>query len=284
MQTVKELMDEAIDLIKNPVFGLPTGLKKLTDVTRGYCPGQLIIIAGRSSMGKTAFSCDCMLAQKVKVLVFSLEMSSVVLIQRMIANRANVDYRKLIDNNMNDKEKGRVNEAVKFLRNVDIHIDDTPCLTPEQFVDKCDEHPDAKLIVVDHLHLMRHEDGRLGPVQAYDDITKRMRDYAKVKQVPIVLLCQLNRKADDRDSHEPKLSDLRDSGAIEQNADIVLLMYRPSYYMQREIDPNVPDDGECQIIVAKQRNGVTGSIKAVFIGEFMSFRDCAQQTMDDWRK
>lgn len=282
MRTVAELMNETIDLIKNPVFGLPTGLNKLTEVTRGYCPGQLWIIAGRASMGKTAFSCDAMLAQKVKVVVFSLEMADVVLIQRMIASRANVNYRKLIDNSMDAKEKGRVNQAIKFLRGCDIHIDDTPCLTPEQFVAKCSEHADAGLIIVDHLHLMRHSDGRKSKNDAYDDITKELRDYAKVNNVPVVLLCQLNRKPDDRDSHEPRLADLRDSGAIEQNADVIVLMYRPAYYMQREVDADTEDDGECKIIVAKQRNGVTGSIKAVFIGEFMSFRDCAQTGMEEW--
>lgn len=283
MRLIKDTMDEVIQSIKNPVFGLPTGLQKLTEVTRGYCPGQLIVLAGRSSMGKTAFSCDGMLAQKEKVLAFSLEMSSIVLIQRLIANHANVDFRKLIDNAMDEKEKGRVNKAVKFLKECQIHIDDTPCLTPSQFWDKAEEHPDAKLIIIDHLQLMRHDDGSLNKVQALDDIAQQLREYAKVKNVPVVLLSQLNRKADERDTHEPRLSDLKDSGGIEQNADMVLLMYRPAYYMQREIDPNTPDDGECQIIVAKQRNGVTGSIKAVFIGEFMSFRDCAQETMNDWR-
>lgn len=282
MQRIENTMDEVIESIKNPVFGLPTGLNKLTEVTRGYCPGQLIIIAGRSSMGKTAFACDALLAQKVKTLVFSLEMSSVVLIQRLIANHANVTFRKLVDNNMDRKEKDRVNKAVTFLKNSNIHIDDTPCLTPGQFLEKCEQHPDAELIVVDHLQLMQHENGSLNLVQAYKDITKQMRDYGKIKQVPIILLCQLNRKADERDSHEPKLSDLRDSGAIEQNADTVLLLYRPAYYMQRELDADVKDDGDAHIIVAKQRNGQTGKVKCVFIGEFMSFRDCAQETMGDW--
>ena len=283
MVPIRETLAEAIESIKNPTFGLPTGLKKLTEVTRGYCPGQLIVIAGRSSMGKTAFACDGLLAQKEKVLMFSLEMSSVVLIQRLIANHANVNFRKLVDNRMDEKERGRVNEAVKILKQSNIHINDTPCLTPSQFWGVCEKHPDARLIVIDYLQLMRHDNGNFGTVQALDDISQQIREYAKVKNVPIVLLSQLNRKPDDRDSHEPRLSDLRGSGGIEQNADVVLLMYRPAYYMQREIDADTPDDGESYIIVAKQRNGQTGKVKCVFIGEFMSFRDCAQESMNDWK-
>jgi replicative DNA helicase len=282
MIPIKQTMNEVVESIKHPVVGLPTGLNKLTEVSRGYCPGQLIVIAGRSSMGKTALACDSLLAQKVKVLTFSLEMSSVVLIQRLIANHADVDFRKLVDNKIPPDKVDRVNKAIAFLKNSNIHIDDTPCLAPSQFIEKCEEHPDAKLVVVDYLQLMRHDNGSLSKVHALDDICQQLREYAKTRGVPVVLLSQLNRKADERDSHEPRLSDLRDSGGIEQVADVVLLLYRPSYYMQREFDADTPDDGESYIIVAKQRCGKTGKVKCVFIGEFMSFRNCAQGTMDSW--
>jgi replicative DNA helicase len=275
-------MDEVIDTIKNPVPGLPTGLSSVDKVTGGYKPGQLIIVAGRSSMGKSAMAGDVALAQNKKVLFFSLEMSSVVLIQRLVANKANVEFRKLVDNELNEQERGRVRDAMKFLNNSKILIDDTPCLTPDQFCEKCAEHPDAEMIIVDHLHLMRHNDGRMKEVQALDYICQQLREYGKLNKVPIVLLCQLNRRAEERETHEPRLADLRGSGGIEQDSDIVLLLYRPAYYLQREIDFNTEDDGEAHVIVAKQRNGITGKLKAVFLGEFMSYRDSPNETMEDW--
>jgi replicative DNA helicase len=278
-------MDDVIEAIKNPVPGLPTGLSSVNEATGGFKPGQLNIIAGRSSMGKSAYMGDIIMAQdpKDKILVFSLEMSNIVMIQRLIANRANVNFRTLIDNKCNDKEKERVRAAMRWLNESNIYIDDTPCLTPDQFWDKCSEHKDAKMVLIDHLHLMRHDNGGLSDVKALDDICQQIREYAKVAKVPVILLCQLNRNPEDRESHEPILADLRGSGGIEQDSDIVLLLYRPSYYLQREIDWSQQDDGDAVVIIAKQRNGITGKIKAVFMGEFMSYRDSPDETMSDWR-
>ena len=285
MQKIHEMMDEVIEAIKNPVPGLPTGLSSVTEATGGFKPGQLIIVAGRSSMGKSAYMGDIIMAQDPndKVLVFSLEMSNIVLIQRLIANRANVNFRTLVDNKCTEPEKVRVRKAMKWLNSTNIHIDDTPCLTPDQFWDKCQEHEDAKMIVIDHLHLMRHDRGDLRDVKALDDMCQQIREYAKTRKVPVVLLCQLNRNPEDRKNHEPILADLRGSGGIEQDSDIVLLLFRPSYYLQREIDYSNDDDGDAVIILAKQRNGVTGKIKVVFMGEFMSYRDSPNETLSDWR-
>jgi replicative DNA helicase len=287
MKKIQETMDEVIEAIKNPIPGLPTGLKSVTKATGGFKPGQLIVIAGRSSMGKTAYGVgDVCLAQdpKDKVIVFSLEMSNIVLIQRLIANKANVEFRTLIDNKCSDKERARVREAMKWLNNTNIHIDDTPCLTPDQFWDKCEQHDDAKLIIIDHLHLMRHDDGTLKDVKALDDICQQIRVYGKENNVPIILIAQLNRNPEDRENHEPILADLRGSGGIEQDSDIVLLLFRPSYYLQREIDWDEKDDGDAFVIIAKQRNGITGKIKAVFMGEYMSYRDSPDETMEDWTR
>ena len=227
---------------------------------------------------------DVILSQdpKDEILVFSLEMSGVVLIQRMIANKANVNFRKLIDNDCDTKEKQRVREAMKYLNKTNVLIDDTPCLTPDQFWDKCQEHPDAKMIIVDHLHLMRHDRGDLTDVKALDDICQQIREYAKTRNVPIILIAQLNRNPEDRESHEPILADLRGSGGIEQDSDIVLLLFRPAYYLQREISYDEEDDGDATIIVAKQRNGICGKIRCLFIGPFMSWRDSPDETMNDW--
>lgn len=284
MKLIKESMNEVIEAIKNPIPGLPLGLNCVTEVTGGAKPGQLIIVAGRSSMGKSALAGDIMLAQPGKVLFFSLEMSNVVYIQRLLANRSNVNFRKLVDNKLSRQEKDRVRDNMKWLNTMSYFIDDTPCLTPEQFWEKAEVHPDASMIIIDHLHLMRHMDGRLNDVKALDDICQSIRTYAKTKQIPIVLLAQLNRNAEERDSHRPILADLRGSGGIEQDSDIVLLLYRPAYYMQRDLaEYETEDDGDAEVIVAKQRNGVTGTLKAVFMGEFMSYRDSANETMRDWR-
>jgi len=282
MIPIKDSLNEVIETIKNPVQGVPTGLKSVTKATGGYKPGQLIIYAGRSSMGKTALAGDTILAQPGKTLIFSLEMSSVVLIERLIANKANVDFHHLVNDKLRDPERERVRKAIAWLKYQPYFIDDTPCLTPNQFWEKAENHPDASLIIVDHLHLMRHDDGRMNEVKALDDICQQLREYAKTKCVPIVLVAQLNRNAEDRDNHEPVLSDLRGSGGIEQDSDIVLLLYRPSYYQQREIDYDNEDDGDATIILAKHRNGRTGKIKAVFIGPWMSFRDSPNESMSDW--
>jgi replicative DNA helicase len=278
-------MDDVIDAIKNPIPGLPTGMKSLDKVTGGYKPGQLVVYAGRSSMGKSAFAGDTLLAQPGKTLLFSLEMSNVVFIQRLIANKANVNFRRLVDNDLNDTERQRVRNTMKWLNERPFFIDDTPCLTPGQFWEKSEQHPDTSLIIVDHLHLMRHENGSLGGVQALDEICQSLRTYGKTYQVPIILLAQLNRNPDkeERKSHRPVMSDLRGSGAIEQDSDIVVMFYRPSYYMQKDLgEYEVQDDGDAEIIIAKQRNGATGKLKAVFLGEYMSFRDSPEETMVDW--
>jgi len=283
MIKINDSMNEVVEAIKNPVKGVPTGLKSVTKATGGYKPGQLIIYAGRSSMGKSALAGDTLLAQPGKTLVFSLEMSSIVLIERLIANKANVNFRDLVDNKLRDPERERVREAIEWLKQQPYYIDDTPCLTPDQFWDKAEKHPDASLIIIDHLHLMRHDDGRMNEVKALDDICQQLREYAKKNKVPIVLVAQLNRNAEDRDNHEPILADLRGSGGIEQDSDIVLMLYRPAYYKQREIDYSAEDDGDAVVIIAKQRNGVTGKLRTVFMGEFMSFRDSPDETMDNWR-
>jgi len=148
--------------------GLPTGLSNLDKATRGISPGQMVVVAGRPSMGKTAYAVDIILAQKVPVLFFSLEMSAVVVIQRMIASLANVNFRDMLEGKVSDKEKDRIKAAMADLNSRPIDIEDMPCITPGQYVQMADACPDAKLIIVDYLQLMRHEDGRLQEVQALD--------------------------------------------------------------------------------------------------------------------
>lgn len=282
MNLIRHNLTEVADVLKNHDPGLPTGLKGLDRAIRGLGQGQVVVIAGRSSMGKTALAGDMLLAQTVPTLSFSLEMSSTILTMRMISNLANVNFRDMLDGNIKEAEKDRIREAMRDLKERPIYIDDTPCLTPAQFISKCEDCPQAELILVDYLQLMRHEDGRLNETVALERICAELRGYIKEVKKPLILVSQLNRKPDEREGHEPRLSDLRGSGGIEQVADVVLLLHRPSYYVQREIDCNVEDSGEAEIIVAKQRNGITGRVKTIFIGEFMSFRNTSQEGMKDW--
>jgi replicative DNA helicase len=283
MKQVNEIMGDVCKALNDTKPGLPTGLSNLDRALNGISQGQFVTLAARPSMGKTAFAGDIILAQKEPVLFFSLEMSEVVVVQRMIANLANVNFRQMLRGKLKSDEVKRVQASMSDLSKRPIFIEDMPCITPTQYISMAKACPQAKLIVVDYLQLMRHEDGRLGEVQALDQISQAIKGYSKQTGVPTVVLSQLNRKADEREGHEPRLSDLRGSGAIEQVSDVVLLLHRPAYYLQREIDFETDDDGEAWIIIGKQRNGVTGKIKSVFIGEYMSFRDCAQDGMDSWR-
>jgi len=283
MELIRDQLTEVADVLRNTDPGLPTGLGGLDQAIRGFGQGQVIVVAGRSSMGKTALAGDMVLAQTVPTLTFSLEMSSVILTMRFISNLANVNFRDMLDGKINEDAKDRIRIAMRDLKERPIYIDDTPCLTPAQFIKKCDDCPQAELIIVDYLQLMRHEDGRLNETVALERICAELRGYCKEVKKPLILVSQLNRKADEREGHEPRLSDLRSSGGIEQVADIVLLIHRPSYYIQRELDANVEDSGEAEIIVAKQRNGCTGKVKTIFVGEFMSFRNGKQDDMSGWR-
>jgi len=281
MRHIKHNLKQVAKNLKDTSHGLSFSIPQLDKATRGMFSGQLIIVAGRSSMGKTALATDIALIQPGKTVIFSLEMCKEVLIERMISNISNVPYTPMKDGDIDEKQRDSIRAAFNTLKDRDIWIDDTSLLNPMQFrrtIEEMENTPD--LIIIDYLQLMKLP-GSENRTQELDGICQEVRAVCKEGRIPIVLVSQLSRKPDERQGHEPRLSDLRGSGGIEQTADIVLMLHRPSYYLQREIDFNTEDSGEAEIFIAKQRNGVTGKIKCVFYGPCMSFRELPQG-MEGW--
>jgi len=282
VQPIKDNLRRVAEGLKDTSRGLSFSIPQLDKATRGMFGGHLIVVAGRSSMGKSSLAVDIALAQDVDVAIFSLEMGREVLIERMVSSISNVGYTQMKDGEIDEKERTQIRNAFNILKDKPIFIDDSPCLTPTRFRAAVEDMKNVPgLIIIDYLQMMRSPKSSGNQTQELDDICQEVRAVGKDHQIPVVLVSQLSRKPDDRQGHEPRLSDLRGSGGIEQTADIVLLLHRPSYYLQRTIDFNVEDSGEAEIFVAKNRSGVTGKIKCIFYGECMSFRS-VPEGMGEW--
>ena len=257
--------------------GLKTGFTALDDVTIGLQSGELTIIGGRSSMGKSSLAIDIMLnvGKTDTVVYFSLEMSTKVVIERMLANLSQISLMKLKREPLNSGEQTKFNKAIKDLSQYKILIDDSTLQTPTRIYQKLVElkkNHDVKLFVIDFLQLMSIANSTENTVQAIDEMVRQIRATAKNLNIPVIGVSQLNRKPEDRQGHEPRLSDLRASGGLEQVADVVLLLHRPSYYAMREIAVESEDNGEAYLLIAKNRNGPTGKIPLVWLGDILSFR------------
>jgi replicative DNA helicase len=274
--------------LKSRITGLATGLHDLDEMTGGFQPGELIVVAGRPSMGKTAFCLNiaenAAIKLKKPVAVFSLEMSKEQLVLRMLASRSEINLRQLRTGYIGD-DWSRLTKATGELHSAPIWIDDTPGLSVLELRAKArrirSEEP-LSLIVVDYLQLMRGPDSLDSRQQEISHITRSLKGLAKELSVPIIALSQLSRQPEMRGPKGlPMLSDLRESGAIEQDADVVLFVYRAAYYQP---DPENPDkDRVATIKVAKQRNGPTGDIEVTFLKEFASFRNASRLSPDDYR-
>jgi replicative DNA helicase len=267
------------------VTGTATGLTRLDEMTSGFQPGDLIILAARPSMGKTALALN--IAEHVglqggsTVGVFSLEMSGEQLFYRMLSCVGRINSHKIRTGRLSDQEWDLVNDSYDRLVEAPIFIDDTSDATPMEIRSKArklkSEH-DLGLIVVDYLQLMRADKGSDSRQQEISSISRAMKGVAKDLEVPVLALSQLSRAPDQRQGdHRPQLSDLRESGAIEQDADVVLFIFRPEVY---ERDPEKIAEkeleGKAEVIVAKQRNGPTGMVPLYFIKQYTRF-----ETRDD---
>lgn len=260
--------------IGNEPFGLRTGFTQLDEMTRGLHPGELTVIAGRSSMGKSSLMTDMILHIDYPVAVFSLEMSYKVLCERMIANFTNTNYHYL-------KLQKIPVPSVEKLKSKNITILDNSYLTPLKFREQLTQlkaKENIKCCFVDFLQLMRSTFSSGSRSQEVDNICQDIRAAGKELGIAVVLLAQLNREVEKRDNHEPRLSDLRESGGIEQAADVVFLIHRPSYYNVKEVDLESEDDGEAFIYVAKNRSGPVGKCSMVWVSEYMSFREIKERT------
>lgn len=266
------------------VTGVPTGFDEIDKLTSGFQPSDLIIIAGRPSMGKTAFSLNiarhAAVEKSIPVVVFSLEMSKEQLAMRMLCSEAKVDAHRLRGGFLGETDWPKLTRAAGMLSEAPIFIDDTPALSLLEMRAKSRRlMADHKLglVIVDYLQLMRgrglYHRGRTSMEtreQEISEITRSLKALAKELHVPVVALSQLNRKVEDRQDKRPQLADLRESGAIEQDADLIAFIYREEVYEKTE-----GNKGIAEIIIGKQRNGPVGKVELAFLDQYTSFENLA---------
>ena len=288
---VRQIVMNAIDKIeiaaknKGSVTGIPTGFIDLDYRTAGMQPSDLILVAARPSMGKTAFELN--LAQymafkkNLTVALFSLEMSKEQLVNRMFSLESNVDAQKLRTGQLNDQEWERLIESAGTIGKSRLIIDDTPGISIAELRSKCRKYKlehDLSIIMIDYLQLMsgggRSTDSRQ---QEISDISRSLKALARELNVPVVALSQLSRAVEQRPDHRPMLSDLRESGAIEQDADVVMFLYRDDYY-----NHDSPDKGVSEVIIAKQRNGPIGTVKLAWLPEYTKFANLERGKNEDY--
>src|ERR671929_1270611 len=271
---------EKLHARKELITGVPTGFTDLDEITSGLQPSDLVIIAARPSMGKTSLVLN--VAQHVgtktdmTVGIFSLEMSKEQLFLRMLTAEARIDAHRLRGGFLGERDWGRLSEAIGTLSESKIFIDDSPSIGVLEMRAKCRrlaaEHG-LSLVVVDYIQLMQGRGRFENRTLELGSISRSIKGLAKELNVPIVVLSQLSRAPESRSDHRPQLSDLRESGALEQDADVVILIYREDAYNR---DPNNPDAGTAELIVAKQRNGPTGIVRLAFLREQTRFANLAQ--------
>ncbi len=291
---VKDIIKDVVNRVHEMqetegVTGLETGFTELDKITSGLQNGDLIIIAGRPSMGKTAFSMNiiehvAITAKEPKpVAVFSLEMPTEALVMRMISSFGHIKGENLKDT-MTETDWNSFNHAVLALEKSTILIDETPSITPTEIRAKCRrlkrQYPDLALIMVDYLQLMVVHGKTDNRVQEISEISRSLKALAKEINVPVIALSQLNRGVESRPKagkgRMPQMSDLRESGSIEQDADIIGFIYRDQQYHDDSYS-NPEEIGKADLKIAKHRNGSTGSIKLAFVGEYARFEDLANE-------
>lgn len=269
---------------KDGITGLATGYAKLDDYTAGWQNSDLIIIAGRPAMGKTSFALS--LAKNIAVdngnpiAFFSLEMSNVQLTNRLISNVCEIEGKKILNGQLDDEEWNRLDKNIDRLRSAPIYIDDTPGMSIFELRTKARRlvrEKGVKIIMIDYLQLMNANKARFGSRQEEVAIISRsLKGLAKELDIPVIALSQLNRTVEGREGPEgkrPQLSDLRESGSIEQDADMVLFVHRPEYYRIFADEKGNDLRGKAQIIIAKHRKGGTGDVLLNFRGEFTRFEN-----------
>jgi replicative DNA helicase len=284
---IKPVLNEAILQIekarqrKDGLSGVPSGFTALDRITSGWQKTDLIIIAARPSMGKTAFVLSMARNMAVEhnraTAIFSLEMSSIQLVNRLIAAETELGNDKLKTGRLENYEWEHLNRKISSLEKAPIFIDDTPALSIFEFRAKCRRlkmQHDIQVVIVDYLQLMTAgTDNRGSREQEVSTISRSLKAIAKELNIPILALSQLNRSVESREGKRPQLSDLRESGAIEQDADIVTFIHRPEYYGITEDDSGNSLIGVAEIIIAKHRNGATGDVHLAFKKELAKFSD-----------
>ena len=283
---IKQLLTKAVDTIDklfqldSPITGVATGFKDFDEQTAGLQKSDLVIVAGRPSMGKTTFAMNIVenaaIKHKLPVAVFSMEMPGEQLAMRMMSSLGHIDQHKIRTGKLGDEDWPRLTSAVGILSEAKIFIDDTPALTPNDLRARARriarEHG-LSLIVIDYLQLMQGSgNSRENRATEISEISRNLKALAKELSVPVVALSQLNRSLEQRPNKRPVMSDLRESGAIEQDADLIAFIYRDEVY-----NADSPDKGTAEIIVAKQRNGPIGTSRLTFLGQYTRFENYIHQ-------
>ena len=290
-EPVVPLLNKAVERIemlyasRSPITGLATGFDDLDKKTAGLQPGDMVIVAGRPSMGKTSFAMNmaehAVMEGEGAVLVFSMEMPSEQLIIRMLSSLGRIDQTRMRTGEMHEDDWPRFTSAVSQLKDKALFIDDTPALTPNDLRTRARrvsrEARGLGLIVVDYLQLMRVAGKSENRTNEISEISRSLKALAKEMRCPVIAISQLNRGLESRTDKRPVMSDLRESGAIEQDADLILFIYRDEVY-----NPESPDKGTSEIIISKQRNGPIGSLRLTFIGNLTKFENLAPERYQDF--
>jgi replicative DNA helicase len=269
---------------KGELTGVSTGFKKLDEMTAGLQAGDLIIVAGRPSMGKTTLAINiaenaALGKTKAKVAIFSMEMSREQLELRMVSSLGGIDQSNLRRGNLGDEDWPRIQSAINQMREAEIYIDDTGALTPTDVrarARRLKREHGLGLVVVDYLQLMQVTGTKENRATEISEISRSLKALAKEMSVPVIALSQLNRSVEQRPDKKPVMSDLRESGAIEQDADLIMMIYRDEVY-----DPNSTRKGQADVIIAKQRNGPVGDVVLTFQGRYVRFQDYAPESYGD---
>ncbi|CAM8649001.1 DnaB Replicative DNA helicase [Oxalobacteraceae bacterium] len=283
-QEIQPLLTQVVERIdelynrdnQNDITGVPTGFVDLDRMTSGLQPGDLIIVAGRPSMGKTAFSVNIgetvAVESGLPVAIFSMEMGGTQLAMRMLGSVGRLDQHRLKTGRLNDDDWPRLTHAIQKMNDAQIYIDETPALNSIELRARsrrlsrtCGK---LGLIIVDYLQLMSANSPGENRATEISEISRNLKGLAKELNCPVIALSQLNRSLEQRPNKRPVMSDLRESGAIEQDADLILFIYRDEVY-----NPDSPDKGMAEIIIGKQRNGPIGSVRMTFLGQYTKFEN-----------
>lgn len=290
-QSVNPLITQAIEKIDelyqsdDAITGLSTGFTDLDQMTAGLQPSDLIIVAGRPSMGKTTFAMNlvehAVISGDKPVIVFSMEMPGDALVMRMLSSLGRIDATKMRTGQLDDDDWPRLTSAVSLLKDRPLFIDDGASLSPTEVRSRARriarEHGQLGLIMIDYLQLMQVKGSSENRTGEISEISRSLKALAKELKVPVVALSQLNRSLEQRPDKRPVMSDLRESGAIEQDADVIAFIYRDEVYNDES-----PDKGVAEIIIGKQRNGPIGKRRLAFIGKYTKFEDLAHGSYEDF--
>ncbi|HMM44376.1 MAG TPA: replicative DNA helicase [Candidatus Macondimonas sp.] len=282
---IRRLLAETLDKIDtlfqsdNPITGLATGLVDFDEKTAGLQPGDLVVIAGRPSMGKTSFAMNlaehAAIRDKVPTAIFSMEMPGQQLAMRMISSLGRIDQSRVRTGRLTDTDWPRITSAATLIAEAPMFIDDSPALSPTEIrarARRLKREHGLGLIVVDYLQLMQIPGNQENRASEIAEISRSLKALAKELSVPVIALSQLNRNLEQRPNKRPVMSDLRESGGIEQDADLIIFIYRDEVY-----NPESPDKGSAEIIIAKQRNGPTGTVRLTFLGQYTRFENFASE-------